>query len=369
MLVSGARVCFISRANNDPLNERLRDLEKTHPCLELQGLAVPPLKYPDLSAFLYRKYLGRLRDRFQEAAPDWVFVSQGNFGISWAGLCVARRLHIPCLSYIPMAQPLRELLGVKACFRDVFSRQVRHWPDGWLTSTETQKERLRRAGAQQPIDILPNPIVIPGARNRAQARAANRLPADARVIGMAGRLNNRQKGCDLFLQALLSASAASPLRSAWLLFIGDGAARESLQKKLEEAGWAGRMRFTGWTSAPWEHYAALDLLVMPSRFEGQPLVMQEALLCHVPVCGTRVEGLADYLPEAWLSPPDDADKLREKMESMLLDTDAHRPLLATATERVRTENNLFEFSCRLQSAFTALATQTGHSKTKAEDIG
>lgn len=28
------------------------------------------------------------------------------------------------------------------------------------------------------------------------------------------------------------------------------------------------------SEAPWEHYAALDLLVMPSRFEGQPLAMQ-----------------------------------------------------------------------------------------------
>jgi len=197
MLLSGARVCFISRSTNHALNGRLLELKERHSSLETLRIGVPPLKYPDLAPWLYRKFLRRLRSSFEEAAPDWVFVSQGNPVISWAGLYVARALKIPCLSYIPMAQPLPELLGVKGYPRAVFSRQIIRWPDAWLTCTNAQKKQLRRAGAIQPIEILPNPISIPCLRGREQARAANRIPPDAKVIGMAGRLNNRQKGCDL----------------------------------------------------------------------------------------------------------------------------------------------------------------------------
>lgn len=367
MLFSGARVCFVSREQNHQLSDCLCELKRQHPSLDTIHLTVPRLKYPDLSGLLYRQYLGRLRARFKEAAPDLVFVSQGNLAISWAGLYTARELNIPCLSYIPMAQPLSELLGGKARFRGAFSRQVIHWPNAWLTSTGAQEKRLRQAGARQPIDILPNPILMPPARSREHARAANQVPSDVRLIGMAGRLNNRQKGCDLFVEALSMASPESPLKTAWLLFIGDGEARETMQKTLEKAGWAGRMRFTGWTDAPWEHYAALDLLVMPSRFEGQPLAMQEALLCHVPVCGTRVEGLADYLPEEWLSPPGDASKLRDRLETMLLNIDKQGARLAAATERVRVENNLSTFGLRLESAFEALASRSRSPETAIEE--
>lgn len=363
MLDSGARVSFIFRKTNHPLKQRLEVLKKAHPTLELVSLSVPPVKYPDLSGVFYQTYLRELRACFTKALPDCVFVSQGNLAISWAGLRVARELKIPSLSYIPMAQPLRKLLGVKACLRDFLSRQVPKWPNVWLTCSEAQRNHLRHAGANQPIHILPNPISLPSIESRENARSANQLPHDAWVIGMTGRLNNRQKGCDLLVNALLAASADSPLKSAWLLFVGDGEARQSLQKKLEKAGWRGRMRFTGWTETPWDHYAALDLLVMPSRFEGRPLAMQEALLCHVPVCGTRVTGLVDYLPEEWLSPAGNAQALCCNMESMFHRADEFQPLLAAAANRVRVDNNISEFRRHLESIFEPLAAQSEKSTT------
>ena len=129
-----------------------------------------------------------------------------------------------------------------------------------------------------------------------------------------------------------------------------------MRVKLEQAGWSGRLRFTGWMEAPWDHYAALDLLVMPSRFEGQPLAMQEALLCGVPVCGTRVDGLADYLPQQWLCPPADAAGLRRQMETMLQEMDKCGPELASARERIRTENCLENVRRRLDAAIEATRT-------------
>ncbi|NBB79749.1 MAG: glycosyltransferase [Verrucomicrobia bacterium] len=353
MLGAGYCVCSVFRASNRQWQNRLEKLKEVHAALEMIGLETPPLKYPDLAMVFYSGYLGRLHRVFEEFAPDLVFVSQGHLASSWAGLRIAREAGIPALSYLPMAQPLNILLGAKGWLRRFFSRRVVHWPNRWLTCTEAQEKRLRGAGATQPIARLPNPISMPAAKGRAQARAANRIPHEATVIGMAGRLNNRQKGCDLLVDALVNAPEGSPLREAWLLFIGDGEVAETMRKRLERAGWAERLRFTGWTDAPWEHYAALDLLVMPSRFEGQPLVMQEALLCGVPVCGTAVDGLADYLPSAWLCRPGDALALRRRLETMVVDLGRFGPQLVAARERIERENDLDVVAMRLESALAA----------------
>lgn len=354
MLEAGYRVHFVFRAGNRQWQDRLEKLAQQHAALAVYGLAAPGLKYPDLAKILYRKHLARLQQMIEQIAPDLVFVSQGNLASSWAGLRIAHTAGIPSVSYLPMAQPLNVLLGTKGWIRRFFSRRVTHWPDHWLTCTEAQKKRLRLAGATQPIDLLPNPISIPTARCRELARPANRIPPEAIVIGMAGRLNNRQKGCDLLVEALVGAPEESPLRKVWLLFIGDGEAAEGMTKQLERAGWAGRLRSTGWTNAPWEHYAALDLLIMPSRFEGQPLVMQEALLCGVPVCGAAVDGLADYLPDAWLCRPGDSLALRHTMEAMLWDLTSCRRHLASARARIEQENSLDRVACQLATTLNAV---------------
>ena len=353
LLDSGYQIHFVFRAKNQRLLEHLEAMQRAAPGLQLRGLSVPPLKYPDLAGFLYRRYLASLKAIISEVSPDIVFVSQGNPGISWAGLRAAHELKISCVSYVPMAQSRQLLPGFKGRLRQLLGRHVVDWPDRWLTCTLAQKQYLREAGARQPIDILPNPIAIPAFSSREAARAANQIPADALVIGMAGRLNNAQKGCDLLVEALLSAGPESRLRQSWVLFIGDGEEREKIHVSLAGAGWSGQLRFTGWTETPWEHYAALDLLVMPSRYEGQPLAMQEALLCGVPVCGTQVEGLADYLPRDWLCQRENVGALREKMESMLDKTDQLKAELAALKRRIEWENSLRSVTRRVEEALEA----------------
>jgi len=357
LLDSGYQIDFVFRKKNQRLLERLEAMQRAAPGLQLRGLSVPPLKYPDLAGFLYRRYLAGLKAIVSEVAPDAVFVSQGNVGISWAGLRAAHELKVGCVSYVPMARSRLLLSGFKGRLRQLLSRHVVDWPDRWLTCTQAQRQYLQEAGARQPIDILPNPIAIPALSSQKAARAANQIPADALVIGMAGRFNNAQKGCDLLVEALLSAVPGSRLRETWVLFIGDGEEREKIHASLANAGWGGRLRFTGWTDTPWEHFAALDLLVMPSRYEGQPLTMQEALLCGVPVCGTRVEGLADYLPRDWLCQRENVRELREKMESMLGKPDQLKAQLPALKRRIESENSLRSVTRRVEAALEAIGTK------------
>jgi glycosyltransferase involved in cell wall biosynthesis len=61
------------------------------------------------------------------------------------------------------------------------------------------------------------------------------------------------------------------------------------------------------------YIVASDTLVLPSAFEGVPLVMIEAVLAERPIVVSRVSGLDSYLPDALLFPVDDADAFVDRI--------------------------------------------------------
>lgn len=109
-----------------------------------------------------------------------------------------------------------------------------------------------------------------------------------------GRLYPAAKGQDLLLEGL-----AGPIwkkRSWRLSFYGDGDTRHSLEWLARKLGIADRVTFAGFTAVP-DIWSANHLLVMPSRFEGLPLAMVEAMLCARPVVATDVAGHKEIIEE------------------------------------------------------------------------
>lgn len=107
----------------------------------------------------------------------------------------------------------------------------------------------------------------------------------------------RRKGVDVLLQAL----SALPSRDWRLTLIGDGPERPSLERMTNSLELGERIRFLG--SLPndslRDRLQAFDLLVLPSRFDGWGAVVNEALMCGVPVvCSDRC-GAADLLGQSW----------------------------------------------------------------------
>ena len=109
-----------------------------------------------------------------------------------------------------------------------------------------------------------------------------------------GRLYPAAKGQDLLLEAL-----ASPLwrdRRWRLSFYGDGETRYSLEWLAGKLGISNRVLFAGF-AAVGDIWANNHLLIMPSRFEGLPLAMVEAMLCARPVVATDVAGHKEVIDE------------------------------------------------------------------------
>ncbi len=112
------------------------------------------------------------------------------------------------------------------------------------------------------------------------------------MLVAAGRLT-RQKGFDLLLQALPAVVAQMPdLR---LLIAGEGPERRALAGQAARLRLQERVRFLGARDDLEALFAAADGFVLPSRSEGSPYVLLEAMALGLPVVATEVGGVPAML--------------------------------------------------------------------------
>ena len=135
-----------------------------------------------------------------------------------------------------------------------------------------------------------------------------------------GRLE-KQKGLDVLLPALAKLSSALKWK---LAIVGDGpewpvvaalAARFALIDRIELHGWQ------GWNSLP-EIYRSADVFVLPSREEGMPAALLEAMATGLPVVSTRVAGAGEAVlhgKTGLLAPPDNSEALADALTQMIAD--------------------------------------------------
>lgn len=80
-----------------------------------------------------------------------------------------------------------------------------------------------------------------------------------------------------------------------VLMIGDGELKQELHDLAEKLD--ANVEFTGFVPNPWGLFQKGDVLVLTSRFEGKPLVIEEALIRGVPVLAMKLYGLSEEYNE------------------------------------------------------------------------
>jgi glycosyltransferase involved in cell wall biosynthesis len=98
------------------------------------------------------------------------------------------------------------------------------------------------------------------------------------------------KGQDLALDALRQPGC----EALQLLIVGPGS-QDALAAKVRALGLTERVRFTGPRDDVPAIQAALDLLLLPSRWEGMPYIVMEAMAAGLPVVATPVDGARDLI--------------------------------------------------------------------------
>jgi glycosyltransferase involved in cell wall biosynthesis len=206
-----------------------------------------------------------------------------------------RRLGVPVVSGSRGSDLLR--IGDPWTLR--MTRQVVRQSDAISVVSGELKERAVALGAEpRKVRVIPNgcDTTVFRPADRAAARAALGIEADARLILFAGHLIPGKGVLDL-VEAFRRMDGTRDR----LVFVGEGALRDELAKAASALG--GRVTLAG-SAAPEQvaqWLAASDLLALPSYSEGCPNVVIEALACGRPVVATTVGAIPDLVtPECGL---------------------------------------------------------------------
>jgi glycosyltransferase involved in cell wall biosynthesis len=156
-------------------------------------------------------------------------------------------------------------------------------------------------------------------RDVAGVRAEFDILAGAPLVGVVGRLTE-QKGHIYLLRAWAQVTAALP--EARLLVVGDGPLRGELQRQTRDLGLAGSVIFAGRREDVPRIMAALDVMTLPSLWEGFGLVLLEAMAVSRPIVASRVSAIPEIVVDGetgLLVPPRDADALAAALIALLRD--------------------------------------------------
>lgn len=182
-------------------------------------------------------------------------------------------------------------------------------------------------------------------RSRYQARERLDIDHEARVVVLVGRLVP-QKGQDVALTAWPLVRSRVP--GALLYLVGEGPDETAL-RHMDQTG----VHLVG-AANPLDWYAASDLVLVPSRWEGMPLVILEAMACGRPIVTTDVAGAAESVgPHSAVIPIDDPESLATAVVATLHDTTGSEAQARALRDRAE---ELFDVSasCAGTAAFDAL---------------
>jgi len=156
------------------------------------------------------------------------------------------------------------------------------------------------------------------------------LPGGSPVVGAVGRLNT-QKGLTYLVQAAPAIVAAVP--DVRFLVAGDGDLLESLRLDARKLGVGDHFVFAGHRTDVPAVLGAIDVLAIPSLYEGTPLALFEAMASAKAIVASAVDGCREILENgrtALLVEPEDPEGLASALVRILTDAPLRSALSASA---------------------------------------
>ncbi|HET9210722.1 MAG TPA: glycosyltransferase family 4 protein [Thermoanaerobaculia bacterium] len=238
---------------------------------------------------------------------------------------------------------------LKAPFQILLGLITARAADLVLAPSEATAVELRRDYRVEEVGVIPN---VTGGLEIAPAGEAEGPPG---YLLFVGRLRIR-KGVEVLLEALRELRCKVP--GAALRIAGDGEHRAALERAAADLGPA--VSFLGTRDAAQVRtlLRGAAALVVPSIYEGMPLVVLEAMEAGLPVVASAVSGIPEVVvggETGWLVPPEDSEALARALKEVLADPEEarrrgeagrrrveerYRPAAAAASWRAAIERSL-----------------------------
>ncbi len=211
-------------------------------------------------------------------------------------------------------------------------------------------ERTRLVYLGAPLDEFGRPR---SAREVADARATVGVPEGTLAVGTVTRLMP-SKGNQYLVEAASQVLRLVP--EARFYIVGEGELQGALEAQAAELGIADRVEFTGFAADVAVPFAAFDVVVFPSLWEGTPLTAFEALAMGKPIVSTDADGLRDILTsgrDAVVVPKADAGQLADAIVTLLGDP-AERERLGGGARRTSAKHDIGAFVRKMERLYELL---------------
>jgi len=222
-------------------------------------------------------------------------------------------------------------------FRWWFSRRLRAQCWGAGVAAYVTEEALQRRYPAAPGSRMSgfSDVELPPEAFVSSPRLAREAGHGAVIITV-GTLEQLYKSQDVLIDAV--GQEVREGQELELVFVGDGKHRAALEERPKKQGLAGRVKFLGWLSsgrAVRLELDAADLFALPSRQEGLPRAMVEAMARGLPCLGSTVGGIPELLLAEDLVPPGDVPALARKIRKMVTDPDRMARMSARNLEKAK----------------------------------
>lgn len=214
-------------------------------------------------------------------------------------------------------------------------RSLARWTDALVAVSSSEADLVVELGLcpRDRVHLIPNGIRLdpPSVHAPRDLRAELGVPTGASLVGWVGRLAP-QKAPEVLVDALAQLPA-----TVHAILVGGGPDHDAVVDHVRRADLTDRVHLLGHVPAAASLLGQLDVLALPSRWEGAPYVPLEAFRAGVPVVATDVVGTRDVVVDGrtgWLVPPDDAAALASALREALADHDETRRRASLARERL-----------------------------------
>ena len=234
----------------------------------------------------FRRGLRLLANCFQQLQPD--LVQTYLFHANVLGSLAARRANVP-----------RLVTGIRVTHENWFRRRLerrctQHADAHVCVSRDVAQYAANKIGLPESrLHVIPNGIDVSRFDDVAPYDLSPfGVDAATPVIGCIARLQ-RQKGVDRLLDT--APRLLEQLRDWKIVIAGDGPQRRQLEARVKRLRLEARVHFLGWQARTEALLKRIDVLAIPSRWEGMSNVLLEAMAARVPLVATDTEGTREVL--------------------------------------------------------------------------
>lgn len=209
------------------------------------------------------------------------------------------------------------------------------------------------------------------------------IPNPVRIVGVGTRVGEGEAVHVVFLGKMCADKGTFALLDAWARLRDDGSGARArltlagngevdrVRELVAHHGLAGSVEVRSWLSAAEvdELLGTAHVLTLPSRNEGQPMSVLEAMGRGLCVVATSVGGIPDLVEDgrsAILVPPDDVDGLAVALRTVILDPDTRHRLGDAALDRARRSFDVDIIWRRFDALYRELGE--GRSLARSQDV-